>query len=173
MANDHVRLPCDRGCSSRVFKLGTALEHIFEMKFEANCEETRARRNKPSHRSITPGVLRQSGDRTRTRTRGTTQSSQCNWAWLPKRMADLRRRRRQCSERPLPAHQRERARGASAETAKNAAGTAGTTRRGAFLLMTSFSTTLATSNRALMSFVSSSVAHQTMYTDLEVFRPIW
>ena len=80
-------------------------------------EEARARRNKPSYRSIIPGVLQ--------------QSSQCNWAWTPKRMADFGRRRRQCSERHLPIHQRERARGASAETAESAAGTAGTTRRGA------------------------------------------
>ena len=50
---------------------------------------------------------------------------------LQKRMTDFGRRRQQCSERPLPIHQRERARGASAETAAHAAGTAGTTRIGA------------------------------------------
>ena len=38
---------------------------------------------KPSHRSITSAVLRQSGDKSRTRTRGTTRSSLCNWAWTP------------------------------------------------------------------------------------------
>ena len=106
--------------------------HLLKKENRGECEEARARRNKLSHRGITPGVLQQSGDRSRTRTRRTTQSSQCNWAWRPKRMAHFGRRRRQCSERPLPIHQRDRARGASAESAAHAAGTAGTTRRGAF-----------------------------------------
>ena len=108
-----------------------ALEHILKMKIGEKCEEARARRNKPSNRSSTPGVLRQSGDKSKTRTRGTTQSSQCNWAWTSKRMAGFGRKRRQCPERHSPINQWERARGGSADAAENAAGTAGTTRRGA------------------------------------------
>ena len=54
--------------------------------------------HKTSQRSVTSSTLRPHDDRSRTRTRGTTQMPQLDWVWNPQFMVALQRTRKQYLE---------------------------------------------------------------------------